>query len=155
MSVRPTQAADLPDLCAVLDQTALFPAEMLADMIAPFLSDPDSLDLWLTAFVDETPVGFCYAVPAQFADGSWNMLAIAVAPDQQGTGCGGALTTALLGDLQGKGQRVLIAETSGAAAFEGPRAFYLAQGFEQQGCIRDFWAPGDDKVIFWRGVQHG
>ena len=79
MTIRPTQASDVPDLQAVLDATELFPSEMLPDMIATFLNDASGAERWLTALQGETPVGFCYATAEPMAQDAWNMLAIAVA----------------------------------------------------------------------------
>jgi len=39
-------------------------------------------------------------------------------------------------------------ETSGTADFAATRRFYRQNGYEEEGRIRDFWAAGDDKVIF-------
>lgn len=80
------------------------------------------------------------------------MLAIAVLPDHQGKGVGGAIVNALEGLLQQGGHRVLIADTSGADAFESTRAFYRKNGYEEAARLRDFWAEGDDKVTFWKSL---
>jgi hypothetical protein len=44
--------------------------------------------------------------------------------------------------------QMLILETSGLPEFAGPRAFSDQAGYEAEGGIRDFYAAGDDKVIF-------
>ena len=50
------------------------------------------------------------------------------------------------------GGRVLIVDTSGTAAFEQTRAFYLKNGYEAEARILDFWADGDDKVTFRKAL---
>jgi ribosomal protein S18 acetylase RimI-like enzyme len=152
MKIRPTRHDDLADLKTVLDGTELFPSEMLPEMIGRFLSGDDSSDQWLTCEVDDKAVGFCYAVPEQLTDGAWNMLALAVVPSLQGKGHGGALVAQLEATLRGRGQRLLIAETSGVDAFALTREFYRKNAYTEEARIRDFWAAGDDKIVFWKSL---
>ena len=86
------------------------------------------------------------------ADGTWNMLALAVRPDLQGQRLGAALVRAAEKHLQDKGQRILIVDTSGTDAFALTRNFYVQNGYEEEVRIRDFWADGDDKVIFRKAL---
>ena len=152
MKIRPTQASDVPELQLVLGATDLFPAQMLPELIAGYLANDDQSEIWLTCEKDGRAIGFCYCVPEQMAEGAWNMLAIAVMPGEQSQGCGGALTQTLEAELTKQGQRILIADTSGTPAFARTRAFYLANGYSQEARIRDFWAPGDDKIVFWKAL---
>ena len=103
---------------------------------------------WLTCLFKGRPVGLCYAVPEELADGTWNMLALAVHPDHQGEGLGASLVKAAEEYLINKRQRILIVETSGTDAFARARKLYAGNGYEEEARIRDFWAEGDDKVIF-------
>lgn len=153
MNIRPTKQRDIPALQEVLDGTALFPREMLPDMLGGFLSDNESEDVWLTCEVDGKAIGFCYAVPEQLAEGAWNMLAIAVLPNLQGSGSGRAITTHLEAELRARGARILIADTSGTDDFAETRAFYRKNGYAEEARIRDFWAPGDDKIVFWKSLS--
>ncbi len=152
MKIRPTELKDIPALQTVLDGTELFPSDMLPDMVSGFLSDDGSADVWLTAEAGGEPVGFCFASPEELADGTWNMLAIAVLPEKQGSGAGGALVAALESLLRKQGHRVLIADTSGADDFARTREFYRKNDYAEEARIRDFWAAGDDKVVFWKSL---
>ena len=150
MDIRHMQASDIPALQSVLDQTELFPSEMLPDMASGFLKSDVPEDLWLACEAEGVAIGFCYARPEMLADGACNMLAIAVHPDQQGKGVGAALTKQMEQTLRQSKQRVVIVDTSGTDAFADTRAFYTKNGYTEEARIRDFWAPGDDKVIFWK-----
>ncbi len=153
MKVRPTVQGDIPALQDVLNSTELFPSEMLPDMVSGFLSGGDSSDIWLTCEKDGTALGFCYAIPQDMADGAWNMLAIAVLQTEQGRGCGSAIARQLEADLKARGQRILIAETSGMESFAQTRDFYRKNGYVEEARIRDFWADGDDKIVFWKSLR--
>ncbi|WP_170413665.1 GNAT family N-acetyltransferase [Ruegeria arenilitoris] len=149
--IKPTSSDDIPGLKAVLDNTGLFPSEMFPDMLAPTLSG-ETEALWLTCHSDDEAVGLCYIVPEDLADGTWNMLALAVRPDLQGKRLGAALVKAAEQYLKDKGQRILIVDTSGTDNFALARKFYAQNGYEEEARIRDFWAEGDDKIIFRKAL---
>ena len=152
MNIRPTKSKDIPFLEQVLDETGLFPKEMLADMISDFFHTDKFNEVWLTCEADQSPIGFCYAKEEQLAKGTWNMLAIAVLPSCQGMDAGKALVKELESHLRISGNRVLIAETSGLDDFSATRAFYGKNGYVEEARIRDFWDQGDDKVIFLKSL---
>ena len=149
--IQPTTADDVPSLQSVVKETGLFPVEMLPDLIAPVLSG-DSDAVWLSGHLDGAAVGLCYLVPEELADGAWNMLALAVRPDFQGQGIGTALVQAAEQHLREKGQRILIVDTSGTEEFALTRRFYAQNGYDEEARIRDFWAAGDDKVVFRKAL---
>ncbi len=153
MTIRPTSANDIPALQSVVEVAGLFPGELLPAMVSGFLSDDPSDEVWLTCELEGRVVGVCYAVPEKLTEGTWNMLAIAVHPDMQGAGLGSAMTQHLECQLQREGHRLLIADTSGAAAFDRTRDFYRRNGYAEEARIRNFWAAGDDKVIFTKALQ--
>ena len=149
--IKATSSDDIEGLQAVLDGTELFPSEMLPDMLTPFLA-AETEAFWLTCHRDGEAVGLCYTVPEQLADGTWNMLALAVRPDLQGKRLGAALVHAAEQHLKDKQQRILIVDTSGTDDFALTRKFYAQNGYEEEARIRDFWAEGDDKVIFRKAL---
>ncbi|MEP3279269.1 MAG: GNAT family N-acetyltransferase [Stappiaceae bacterium] len=152
MKIRPTTSDDIDALKNVLDGTELFPSEMLPDMVQGFLTGETQDELWLTCEVDGTAIGFCYSALETLTDDTWNMLAIAVLPTMQGSGAGGAIVERLEDTLRARGGRILIADTSGTDAFTRTRAFYSNNGYAEEARIRDFWAAGDDKVVYWKSL---
>ena len=153
MKIRPTTLKDVPALKLVLDGTGLFPSDMLPDMLGGFLSDAgDNKSVWLSAELDGTAIGFCFASSEALTVGTWNMLAIAVLPERQGSGAGGAIVAALEKHLSAEGNRILIADTSGTDSFGQTREFYRKNGYTEEARIRDFWAEGDDKIVFWKAL---
>jgi ribosomal protein S18 acetylase RimI-like enzyme len=149
--IKPTSVHDIAALQDVLDRTGLFPSEMLPDMLAPSLAG-ETGGFWLTCHNDGEAVGLCYTVPEELADGTWNMLALAVRPDLQGKRLGTALLNAAEQHLKSRGQRLLIVDTSGTDDFKLTRRFYAQNGYEKEARMRDFWADGDDKVTFRKAL---
>lgn len=150
MKIQPTDTQDIPALQALADAVGLFPGEMLPGMVEPFLAGRDG-SRWLTCREDGAAIGLCYAAQEQLAEGTWNMLALAVLPERQGRGAGAALVRRMEDDLRGRA-RILIVDTSGTPAFRDARHFYRAQGYEQEARIRDYWAEDDDKVTFRKAL---
>lgn len=52
----------------------------------------------------------------------------------------------------GSRARVLLVETSSTEQYHRARAFYLARGFDEEARVRDFYGPGDDRVVFWKSL---
>lgn len=149
--VRAAERADMPAIRQIVDVT-LFPGEMLDAMMAPYLESPETRHLWLVAEQGSAVCGVVYCEPERMTVGTWNMLAIAVAPDRQGLSIGSKLTHHLEGLLRERGERVLIVETSGLPDYERTRAFYRKHQYVEAACLKDFYADGEDKVIFWKSL---
>ncbi|MEM9716856.1 MAG: GNAT family N-acetyltransferase [Pseudomonadota bacterium] len=152
VSIKMAAPSDIGALQKIVEQTGLFSADMLPDMIQPFLSAEDA-SFWLVAEDSESQIGFCYVVPEQMADGTWNMLALGVLPKSQGKGVGGLIVTAAEDHLREQSQRILIVDTSGTEDFAQARNFYAKMGYDQEARIRDYWAEGDDKVTFRKSLR--
>ena len=150
--IRPTVQADLPGLEAVLDATRIFPSELLEELASGFLAGETADEGWLTLEEEDQPVALAHYASERMTDGTWNVLAIAVHPDVQGRGHGSALMRHVEQALAARGERLLLVETSGLPDFQGARAFYRGLGYEQEAHIRDFYAAGDDKVIFRKAL---
>ena len=37
--------------------------------------------------------------------------------------------------------------------FLATRAFYRRNGYDEEARIRDFYGPGEDKIVFWKALQ--
>lgn len=104
-----------------------------------------------TCLVDEEEdslLGVVYYEPALATDRTWYLTMIGVRREVQGRGRGAALMQAVEENLQTSGQRVLLVETSGTPEFELTRRFYQKLGYEQEARVRDYYAAGDDMVLF-------
>ena len=81
-------------------------------------------------------------------DRTWNLQLIAIHPDRQRQGRGAKLLRYVEQALMVRGGRMLLVETSGLPDFDRTRKFYIKCGYEEEARIRDFYATGDDKVVF-------
>jgi ribosomal protein S18 acetylase RimI-like enzyme len=150
MIIRAATEADLPAMKAVLDGTDLFPSDMLDEMMAGYLGGAPE-ERWLVADAGGV-VGLAYVAAERLTEGTFNLLAMAVLPARQGQGLGRALVAHVEGALAAEGARVLLVETSGLPDFARTREFYAGCGFVEEARIREFYAAGEDKVVFWKRV---
>lgn len=143
---------DIAAMKRVIDATGLFPSDMLDEMMRGYFDGSAPDDLWLVA--EKEALDACaYCAPERLTSGTWNLLMIAVNPDQQRQGTGAALVRFVEATLAARGQRLLLVETSGLSEFESVRRFYRNLGYGEEARIRDFYQDGDDKIVFRRALE--
>lgn len=94
----------------------------------------------------------CYG-PTPLTQGTCDLYWIAVAPDAHGQGVGTRLLQEVERRLARSGARLVIIETSSQPAYQPTRAFYERRGYLEVARVPDFYAPGDDRVIFARTLE--
>jgi ribosomal protein S18 acetylase RimI-like enzyme len=92
--------------------------------------------------------GFAYFAPAAMTDRTWYLYWIAVSKHTQAKGVGSALLHHVEKDIEHQQGRLLLIETSSLPHYELTRRFYLKQEYEQAAVLKDFYADGDDLVVF-------
>lgn len=148
-NIRRMGRTDLGRLHPVLEETGLFPPDLLEGMAGEAFDDA-AQSLWLMAEDQGGAVGFAFARPEALTEGTWNLLALAVRPAAQGKGLGGALVRGVEAALRAQGARLLIIDTSGTAEFAPAQRLYARLGFAEVARLPDFWADTVDKVTFAR-----
>ena len=148
--------AAVADLAVINNMFAVDDLEGLTDAFRGAVNGELDGHQWFVATTqDGDVVAAAYLAPEPFADRLWNLYFIAVHPSQHGSGTGTALIAHLEGLLRARGEaeaRVLIVETSSTGQYEATRAFYTARGFDREAQIREFYGPGDHKVVFWKAL---
>ena len=89
----------------------------------------------------------CYG-PIPATANSYDLYWIVVDAPQQNRGVGGALLAETERLIASGGGRRVYAETSGRDEYQRSRAFYERHGFRREAVLVDFYAVGDDKVIY-------
>jgi GNAT superfamily N-acetyltransferase len=106
---------------------------------------PDYLSLG--AEVDGRLAGWICWGPTPCTQGTYDLYWMAVDPALHGSGVGTTLIHEMEQRLAGAA-RLVVVETAGRPAYAPTRAFYQARGYRQAAVIPDFYAPGDDQVIY-------
>jgi len=97
--------------------------------------------------------GFAYFAPTAMTDRTWELYWIAVAPAKHGSGIAGELLRHVEAEVLRRQGRMLFIDTSALPSYDRTRAFYLKHGYEIAGILRDWYADGDDKVIFRKRLR--
>jgi ribosomal protein S18 acetylase RimI-like enzyme len=104
------------------------------------------------AQVDGDLVGWICWGPTPCTLGTYDLYWMAVAPEAQANGIGKALLEEMERRLAGVA-RLIVIETAGRLDYAPTRAFYQARGFTLAATVPDFYAPGDDQVVFVKAVS--
>ena len=151
LAIRPLERGDLQRVSRLVELNDMFPPDMLDDMVAPLLDGDHAPHRWIVS-VGKDVEGVAYYVPEQLTEGTWNVLMICVDPACHGSGIGAALMRSIEAELTQEKVRVLLVETSGLPEFERTRGFYDMLGYEREARIRDYYAAGDDKIVFRKAL---
>lgn len=84
--------------------------------------------------------------------GTYDLYWMAVDPALYRGGIGTALVGAMERRLRGVA-RIIVVETAGRDEYEPTRRFYRARGYRAVARVPDFYAPGDDQVVFVKAVR--
>jgi D-alanine-D-alanine ligase len=106
----------------------------------------------LGAEVDGRLAGWICWGPTPCTLGTYDLYWMAVDPGLQGSGIGTALLVEMERRLRGLARLIMI-ETTGRPDYAATRGFYQARGYAATATIADFYAPGDDQVVFVKAVR--
>ncbi|MDH3523675.1 MAG: GNAT family N-acetyltransferase [Acidobacteriota bacterium] len=148
--------ADEPAVRALVAATGMFNSEEI-DIAAELVRTRalEGAECGYEFVVEDGPeglVGYACWGRVEGTRNSYDLYWIAVASDRQGRGCGRRLLAAAEARIATAGGGTLWLDTAGRDDYRPTRAFYRACGYEEQARLRDFYSPGDDKVIFARRI---
>jgi ribosomal protein S18 acetylase RimI-like enzyme len=148
-SLRHLTAADRGRIGEISRAVGLFRADEVAVALEVFdgavAGSPDYLALG--ADHGGRLAGWICWGPTPCTVGTFDLYWMAVDPALHGAGIGSALLTAMERRLAGVA-RLVVVETAGRADYAPTRAFYEARGYRAAAQIPDFYAPGDDQVVY-------
>ncbi|HKA90740.1 MAG TPA: GNAT family N-acetyltransferase [Haliangiales bacterium] len=155
MRIRKLAQPDREPILRVLRSDDTFTEEEIAvatEVLDAAVAQPGR-DYHILVCEDETVVGYvCYG-PTPMTLGAYDLYWIATHREARGRGVARRLVEAMEAELGELGARVVRVETSQLDAYGAARAFYLRLGYGEAGRIRDFYRPGDDLVIFAKGLS--
>ncbi|NSW95872.1 MAG: GNAT family N-acetyltransferase [Bacteroidales bacterium] len=103
---------------------------------------------WLKVREDDHLVAFANYGKNSFSVHSWDLYWIAVHKDFQNKKLGSLLLRSAENDVRKKGGRIIWIETSGRPLYTPTVEFYKRNGYELNAVLKDFYAPGDSKLVF-------
>jgi D-alanine-D-alanine ligase len=154
--IRPSEPRDRDAVLAFMAETGFFrddemevAREVLDEALAKGPAGP------YQSFVAEEggrPVGWVCFGPTPCTVGTFDLYWIGVARDRQGKGVGVRLAAYAEDLIRRRGGRLAVVETSGRAVYDPTRLFYAKLGYREAARVRDFYAPGDDKIIYVKSL---
>jgi ribosomal protein S18 acetylase RimI-like enzyme len=118
-------------------------------------SSHDTDYYFLGAFTPEAElVGYACYGPTPGTDRVYDLYWIAVDARAHGAGIGTTILTEVERRLQQRYARMLVAETSSRSDYAATRDFYRRRGYAESARVREFYAPGDDRIMFTKRFQH-
>jgi ribosomal protein S18 acetylase RimI-like enzyme len=157
--IRPALLGDVEQIRMLALGNGMFAPEDMAgfdDGLLGYLNGSLEGHRWVVASgVGDQLEGAAYYAPEPFGDRVWNLYFLAVDVSRHRQGVGSSLVTHIEQALRAEGDeaaRVLIVETSSGDAYEGARGFYGRRGFDREAVIREFYGPGENKIVFWKSL---
>jgi ribosomal protein S18 acetylase RimI-like enzyme len=92
-------------------------------------------------------VGYACFGATPSTDRTYDLYWIAVHPTAQRSGAGAALMSEVERQLDDRRARLVVIETSSRDDYAPTRRFYHKRGYQEAARLRDFYGPGDDRVV--------
>ena len=144
--------SDVDSIRNIVRSSGFFSAEeveMAVELLQENLSKGESSGYYfLLVEMNERVVGYsCYG-PNPCTKESFDLYWIALLDEFRGRGIGRDLLQRTEEKIGEMGGRRIYVDTSSREQYEPTRSFYRAGGYEQEALLKDFYSPGDDKVIY-------
>ena len=153
MKIRPIVANDRQVVLELIHLTGLFTKEekqVAIEVIDVCLTKSGQQDYIIVVIENEQGAiaGYmCYG-PTPMTEGVVDLYWLAVHPGKHRQGYGKALIQWLEKAVQEKKGRLIVIETSSRDKYTATRNFYQRLGYAENACIRDFYCPGDNLLIY-------
>lgn len=155
---REAQPADRNRVRAIVSSTGVFSPveievaiELLDDWLA---KGPRSEYQFIFAESAGRTLGYACYGPIPLTAASYDLYWIAVEKICQGQKIGQKLLAKTEELILAAGGTHIYIETSNRSQYVPTREFYIRRGYCQEALLKDFYSPGDDKVIYVKKVEN-
>jgi len=125
--------------------------ETAVAMMREAITDPGSEDPYqfVVAELRDRIVGYACFGSVPLTQGCFDLYWIVVDPGFQGQDIGRTVLLHCEKVMARQGARLVVVETSARSAYAAARAFYeRVMGYTNTARIKDFYKPGDDKLLY-------
>jgi ribosomal protein S18 acetylase RimI-like enzyme len=167
VKLRAMTSADREQVHTILIRTGFFSEaeiEVAMELVDIFLARPGQKDYFV--YVAESVgsaknpstgtqiCGYLCFGPTPLTAGTYDLYWIAVHPEFQNQGIGKKMLTFLEQEVARLQGRLIIIETSSQNKYASTQAFYLHSGYQLAAQIKDFYQPGDDRMIYSKYIKN-
>ena len=155
-SIRPLTVKEKASVMRLLQTTPEFlPPEVIIaeELIDAFLEDTETSGYYIyVAELDGEIAGYiCYG-NTPLTEATWDIYWVVVAHDKQGFGIGRILMKHAEDDIKKMHGKLIMVETSGKPEYNKTRRFYDTLNYQRVCQIPDYYAPGDDLVLYSKRI---
>jgi len=153
VTIRSLMPGDRPAIERILRQVKVFTEEEVdtaLQIVDLCLQTCEQRDYMINVATDEggSPLGYvCYG-KTPLTDGVYHLYWIAVDPNHQARGIGGALLGFLEKNVKELGGRMILVETSSSPEYQKARDLYLKHGYREVARIEDFYRVNEGLIIY-------
>src|SRR5687768_5910330 len=157
-TIRPLLAADREDVLRILDNAGNFTVDEVTtarELIDEWLEQGEPSG-YLTYVLEEDGLGVlgyvCFG-PTPLTETTYDLYWIVVDKSKHRGGVGKRLLKFAEEEVERRGGRLLLIETSSQETYGGTIQFYERTGYALVGRVTDYYKAGDDKLIFAKRLQ--
>lgn len=103
---------------------------------------------WIRILDEGEVIGFANFGPNPSSVHSWDLYWIAISEEHRQQHYGSLILSEVERRVRTMGARILWIETSGRPLYEPTRHFYLKNGYELEATLREYYGPGDPKLVY-------
>jgi ribosomal protein S18 acetylase RimI-like enzyme len=156
MQIREIERNDVEPLRRILQATNVFrdeEIEVAVELMEATLGKTE--DYIQKTIVDDTGTvqGYYCIGPTPMTASTFDLYWIAVNPEFHGKGFGYQLLNDCEQTVSSMKGTLIVVETSSLAKYLPTRTFYLRNKYLEAARIRDYYAPGDDLMIYTKHLQ--
>lgn len=107
---------------------------------------------WIRLIEDGKVIGFANFGPNPSSVHSYDLYWMAVLEEYRKHHYGSLMLKKSEERIKELGGKIVWIETSGRPLYEPTRYFYIKNGYELEATLRDFYGPGDDKLVYRKEV---
>ncbi len=158
MPIREFVKEDREPLRAIIEATKVFKPEevdVALELMDAQITDPKQRDYVLRTYVDDggTARGYYCIGQTPMTASTWDLYWIAVDPGMHGKGIGRELIVHCEEYIREQGGNLVFVETSSKPSYEPTRRFYIRMKYDEAARFRDYYAEGDDLIVYTKYVR--
>lgn len=155
--IRKLQADDRSQLIDIIESTDNFSVEekkVAIELIDEAISNPNHEYYNVFVYIqDEKIAGYHCVGKRPLTDGVYDLYWIVVDSQLQNSGIGKKLLEHSENFIKGKNGRWILAETSSKDSYTATRNFYFRNNYSIVSQIKDFYAIGDNLIVFGKYLK--
>ncbi len=156
MQIRRLERKDVEPLRKILEATNVFRGEEVdtaVELMEATLEETEDYIQMTAADESDNAQGYYCVGPTPMTKSTFDLYWIAVNPALHGKGIGHQLIADCERTVRSMNGSLIVVETSSLPKYDGTRRFYVRNNYLETARIRDYYAPGDDLMIYTKHLQ--